>query len=77
MNIRQLIETVDPKEILAIFADLPQSKKFDSKQLIAGYKVELEHAKTVNYDKVAIAKIVLDHLAEFPDYYTKLTKAKL
>lgn len=77
MNIKQLIETVDTNEILAIFAALPKSAKYSNEQLIAGYKVELEHAKTVNYDKMAIAKIVLDHLAEFPDYYTKLTKAGL
>lgn len=43
---------------------------FDPEQVKAGIKVEYEHT-----DNATIAlKIALDHLAEFPDYYTRLAK---
>jgi len=42
----------------------------DPKELKLGIKIELEHI-----DNKAIAKeIALDHLAELPDYYTRLIK---
>lgn len=44
--------------------------KFDPIQLSLGTKVEMEHT---NDTKVA-RKIALDHLKEFPDYYTRLLK---
>ena len=48
--------------------DVPVSKI--EKQISMGKKVELEHT-----DNPAIAKeIAMDHLAEFPDYYTRLAK---
>lgn len=40
----------------------------DSKQLKMGIKVEMEHTD----DKEVAKKIALDHLAEFPNYYTAL-----
>lgn len=43
------------------------------RQLKMGIKVEREHTKS---NKVA-REIALDHLSEFPDYYTKLLGAKL
>lgn len=42
-------------------------------QLQHGIKVESEHTS----DKTTAREIALDHLAEDPDYYTKLKKAKL
>lgn len=45
-------------------------KDADPKQLKMGIKVEHEH---INDDDVA-KKIALDHLAEIPDYYTRLDK---
>lgn len=39
-------------------------------QLKLGIKVELEHTQ----DKVMAKEIALDHLAELPDYYTRLNK---
>lgn len=42
----------------------------DPEQLAMGIKVEMEH--TTN--KEASKKIALDHLAEIPDYYTRLAK---
>lgn len=44
--------------------------KFDSEQVKMGLEVEKEHT-----DTPAIAQqIAKDHLAEFPDYYTRLKK---
>ncbi len=37
-------------------------------QLLMGIKVEQEHTK----DKMKALEISMDHLAEFPDYYTRL-----
>lgn len=71
-----LIENLSQADILNLFDKFPESSKYDPPQLVQGYKVEMEHAKTVNYDMEAIAKIVLDHLAEFPDYYTRLKKVE-
>lgn len=49
--------------------NVPDSK-FDKKQLKRGIEVEMEHT-----DDPAIAKkIAKAHLAEFPDYYTRLDK---
>jgi DNA polymerase III epsilon subunit-like protein len=42
----------------------------DPKQLEMGIKVEYEHTK----DKDIAERIALDHLAEIPDYYTRLKK---
>jgi hypothetical protein len=49
-------------------------KMFDMlvKQLHKGTKVEMEH----NMGKEEAQKIALDHLEEFPDYYTRLKKAE-
>lgn len=40
-------------------------------QLVRGIEVEMEHTK----DAAMAEKIARDHLAEDPDYYTKLGKA--
>ena len=42
----------------------------DSSELNAGILVELEHTTNRQIAK----KIALDHLAEIPDYYTRLAK---
>lgn len=42
----------------------------DSKELEMGDKVELEHTKS----PIIARRIALDHLAELPDYYTRLAK---
>jgi len=49
-------------------ADAKQITDFDLDQLIMGIKVEQEH--TTN--KYLALEITTDHLAEFPDYYTRL-----
>ena len=44
--------------------------KYDLQQLLMGIKVEQEH--TTN--KMRALEISMDHLEEFPDYYTRLEK---
>ena len=46
------------------------SDKVDENELQMGIKVEYEHSP----DFVVSRKIALDHLAEIPDYYTRLDK---
>ena len=41
-----------------------------SQQLVKGIKVEMEHSDDIKIAK----KIALDHLAEDPNYYTKLKR---
>jgi hypothetical protein len=53
---------------------------FDVEQLRAGLDVELEHGRrnldtdVTHDDPIATAKIALAHLAEMPDYYTRLAQ---
>lgn len=42
----------------------------DTKELEIGIEVEMEHTLNSNIAR----KIALDHLAELPDYYTRLRK---
>ncbi|MHC4617168.1 MAG: DUF5661 family protein [Planctomycetota bacterium] len=37
-----------------------------------GLEVEQEHWKTIRSSWLQVARIALDHLAEIPDYYTRL-----
>lgn len=54
--------------------------KFDVEQFRMGMDVELEHGlidpstNVTNDDPVLTGKIVLAHLNEYPDYYTRLYK---
>jgi len=50
-------------------------KKIDSKEFFVGLNEELEHKNITNGDPILTAKIVLAHLKEDPDYYTKLNVA--
>ena len=45
-------------------------KDADRSELVLGIKTEMEHTK----NKAVSKRIALDHLAELPDYYTRLTK---
>ena len=45
-------------------------KDADPKELAMGIKVEMEHTT----DPEVATKILLDHLAEISDYYTRLAK---
>ena len=49
-------------------ADGKKVTDFDLDQLIMGIKVEQEHTT----DKYTALEITIDHLQEYPDYYTRL-----
>ncbi len=51
-------------------ADGKPITKYDLQQLIMGIAVEMEHTN----DKMRALEISTDHLEEFPDYYTRLTR---
>jgi hypothetical protein len=51
-------------------------KKFNHEEFSRGYTVEKEHKAVTKGNPVLTAKIVLDHLREVPDYYTKLVKVE-
>lgn len=57
-----------------------QWDRFDAEQFLAGLRVELEHgtanqaSNVTDDDPLMTAKIAFAHLAEFPDYYTRLAK---
>ena len=52
-------------------------KKYNPEQFHMGMNVELEHKDVTKGNLKMTAKIALAHLSEVPDYYTKLTNAKL
>ena len=54
-------------------ADKNEPSDFDPKELKMGIEVEKEHTDDI---KVA-TEIAMDHLKEYPNYYTRLKKAKL
>lgn len=49
-------------------SDNDSLSEFDLKELLKGFKVELEHTK----DPIKAIEIASDHLSEHPDYYTAL-----
>jgi hypothetical protein len=63
--------TKSPKEIIPGGRAKGKSPKdFDPKQIAMGVKVELEHTG----DRDMAREIAMDHLAEIPDYYTRLLR---
>lgn len=60
--------------ILGSILGYGKSKEFkgdyDPKEIEMGIKVEMEHTNS----KIIALRIVKDHLAELPDYYTRLIK---
>lgn len=48
--------------------------KVDLDQFTRGLKVELEHKDVTKGNLYLTGKIVLAHLKELPDYYTRLAK---
>ena len=67
-----IIERIDQR-LAGGLADKRSEEDFDPHQLRLGVKTELEHTKDENIAK----EIAMDHLAEDPEYYTKLLKAGL
>ena len=56
-------------DLLSVEEDL-EAKDVDPDELAMGIQVEYEHTD----NKDLARKIALDHLAEIPDYYTRLKK---
>jgi len=65
---------LSPNQLLAKVTKTPN--KYNLAQFKAGLKVEHEHVDITKGDPVKTAKIVLAHLNELPDYYTKLKKVE-
>ena len=51
--------------------------KFTAEEFAKGFKAEQEHLDSVDGDEETIIKIVIDHLSEDPEYYSKLAEAKI
>ena len=63
------------------YADLIQAAggnpgEFDPVQFARGLSVEQEHWNTTSGDEIQMAKIVIDHLRERSDYYTRLERVE-
>jgi len=62
-------------EAMQIGADMGVDfEVIDPEQFRKGLGVEMEHVDVVDGDRTALAKIVLAHLNEIPDYYDRLEK---
>ena len=57
-------------ELSGGFADKKSPDDFDQEQLKMGIEVEMEHTGDPDLAK----EIAMDHLAEIPDYYTRLAQ---
>jgi len=75
------IKSFTPNQAKAIGEQLGiRWDRFDVEQFRAGLRVELEHgtvhraSNVTDDDPLMTAKIAFAHLAEFPDYYTRLAK---
>lgn len=64
------MKTAFKQSIKGGVADDKKPSDFDKKQLKAGIKVEMEHTNKPDMAK----EIAMDHLEEFPEYYTALDK---
>ena len=51
-------------------------KDYQKEQFKMGMKVEREHEDITKGDPIKTAKIVIAHLKEVPNYYTKLKKVE-
>lgn len=68
----------DSVDLEALVAEADgQDQEVDLRQFEKGLQVENEHSETVHGDRIAIARIVLDHLREDPRYYDKLAEVGL
>jgi hypothetical protein len=72
-----MVKAILPEEVAMVKSILPGGraegkplKDFDPKQLSMGIKIELEHTD----DEDLAREIAMDHLAEIPDYYTRLKR---
>jgi len=65
---------VTPELIDTLMAGSPELAECDKDMLLKGMSVEMEHFDTVGGDVATVARIVCDHIKEFPgkDYYAAL-----
>jgi phage-related protein (TIGR01555 family) len=64
------------EDLTKLFLEAGGGNSFSLFQFEKGMDAEQEHSETVGNDLILIAKIVLDHLKEYPDYYDKLEKVE-
>jgi hypothetical protein len=60
----------------SLMLKIGKGKKYSLAQFKAGMRVETEHKNVTKGDPVKTAKIVIAHLKEVPNYYTKLKKVE-
>ena len=65
---------VNEELIAEIAQDYPEIAEYDKAEVLKGLQVEMEHFGSVGGDIITVAKIVCDHIREFPgkSYYTAL-----
>jgi len=63
-------------DLAALLAKVGGKAKYSLAQFKMGMKTELEHRDITKGNPVKTAKIVIAHLKEVPDYYTKLKKVE-
>lgn len=69
------VKNSNPESLLMVAAG-GKPEDFDERQFKMGMEVEKEHKDVTHGDEVETAKIVLAHLREKPDYYTRLQKVE-
>lgn len=69
------VKNSNPESLLIVAAG-GKPEDFDARQFKMGMEVEKEHKDVTHGDEVETAKIVLAHLREKPDYYTRLQKVE-
>jgi phage-related protein (TIGR01555 family) len=69
------VKNSNPESLLIVAAG-GRPEDFDVRQFKMGMEVEREHKDVTHGDEIQTAKIVLAHLREKPDYYTRLQKVE-
>lgn len=63
-------------DLESLMLKVGKGKKYNFSQFKQGFAVEHEHVDVTKGDPVKTAKIVIAHLKEVPNYYTKLKKVE-
>lgn len=73
-NVKDIAELVN---LHWTYDDEPVDHSYDYYEFWTGLEEELEHSETVDHDWEKMAQIVLDHLDEDPEYYSKLISSNI
>lgn len=65
-----------PLNLESLLLKVGKGKKYNLSQFKRGFTVEHEHKDVTKGDPIKTAKIVIAHLKEVPNYYTKLKKVE-